>query len=155
MKFERAFEILIGHEGGHVWDPMDPGGETKFGLSQRAYPELNISTLTLEDARGVYLNDYWNAVRAEALPAPVRFSVFDAAVNSGNRQATLWLQRAAGVIDDGVIGPKTISAAHEKDPYELLCKFCGQRLKHFTDLKTWQRFGRGWTRRVAENLVAA
>ncbi len=155
MTFDQAFKILMKHEGGYVWDPMDPGGQTRFGLSKRAYPHLDIDKVTVDDAQKIYERDYWFAVRAAELPAALRYSVFDAAVNSGNRQAILWLQRSAGAKDDGVLGPKTLTAVAESDPYRLACSFNGQRLRHFTGLKTWQRFGRGWAQRLADNLVAA
>jgi|TARA_R110000824_G_scaffold13070_1_gene57023 lysozyme family protein len=155
MTFDDAFKILLKHEGSLVFDPMDPGGQTKFGLSKRAYQHLDIDKVTIEDAQAIYKKDYWAKIRAIELPKIIRYSVFDAAVNAGNRQAILWLQRSAGVKDDGVLGPKTLAAVRQSDPYKLVCTFNGQRLRHFTDLKTFPRFGRGWARRLADNLVAA
>ena len=54
LNFEDAFDRLISHEGGYVNDPLDPGGETKFGISKRSYPTLDIAALTREDARAIY-----------------------------------------------------------------------------------------------------
>ena len=153
MTFDEAFKALIGHEGGYVNDPKDPGGETKFGVSKRAYPGEDIAGLTLERAKALYLRDYWHVIHADELPKHVRFAVFDAAVNSGVRQAIKWLQRAVGVNDDGVIGHKTLSAVVAMDPYKLVAVFNGQRLKFMTELNTFHVFGRGWARRVAENLI--
>ena len=153
MTFDEAFKALIGHEGGYVNDPKDPGGETKFGVSKRAYPGEDIAGLTLERAKALYLRDYWDVIHADELPKHVRFAVFDAAVNSGVRQAIKWLQRAVGVNDDGVIGHKTLSAVVAMDPYKLVAVFNGQRLKFMTELNTFHVFGRGWARRVAENLI--
>ena len=51
MTFDEAFDTLIGHEGGYSNDPRDPGGETRYGISKRAYPDVNIATLTLEQAK--------------------------------------------------------------------------------------------------------
>ena len=153
MNFDEAFKALIGHEGGYVNDPKDPGGETKFGVSKRAYPGEDIAGLTLERAKALYLRDYWDVIHADELPKHVRFAVFDAAVNSGVRQAIKWLQRAVGVNDDGVIGHKTLSAVVAMEPYKLAAVFNGQRLKFMTELNTFHVFGRGWARRVAENLI--
>lgn len=153
MTFDEAFKALIGHEGGYVNDPKDPGGETKFGVSKRAYPGEDIAGLTLERAKALYLRDYWDVIHADELPKHVRFAVFDAAVNSGVRQAIKWLQRAVGVKDDGVIGHKTLSAVVAMEPYKLAAVFNGQRLKFMTELNTFHVFGRGWARRVAENLI--
>jgi lysozyme family protein len=151
MTFDEAFERLIGHEGGYVNDPRDPGGETKFGISKRSYPGEDIPNMTLERAKDIYRRDFWNPVRADELPESVRFDVFDAAVNHGVLQSAKWLQRAAGAQPDGVIGAKTIAAARSAGP-QLAAHFNGYRLQFYTDSANWAIYGKGWTRRVASNL---
>jgi lysozyme family protein len=165
MTFEESFKVLIGHEGGYSDDRNDPGnwtggkvgvGEmlgTKYGVAANSYPMEDIKNLTLERAQQIYRRDYWDKLHADDLPKHVRFAVFDAAVNSGVKQAVKWLQRAVGVVDDGAIGHKTLSAITAMDPYKLAATFNGQRLKFMADLKTWDTFGKGWARRVAENLI--
>ena len=153
MDFDEAFDILIGHEGGHVDHPDDPGGETKYGISKRSYPEVNIAGLTLDDAKAIYRRDYWDRVRADELPSELRFLLFDAAVNAGVAQSIKWLQRAVGARDDGVIGPITLAAIADSNPHQISSNFLGQRLKHMTDLRHWDQFGRGWARRIASNLT--
>jgi lysozyme family protein len=153
MTFDEAFKIVIGHEGGYVNHPSDPGGETKFGVCKRAYPGEDIKNLTLERAQQIYRRDYWDKLHADDLPKQVRFAVFDSAVNSGVGQAAKWLQRAVGVKDDGIIGQGTLAAVRAMDQYKLAAVFNGQRLKFMADLKTWDTFGKGWARRVAENLI--
>ena len=152
-EFGGAFEALIGHEGGYVDHPDDPGGETKYGISKRSYPEVNIAGLTLDEAKAIYRRDYWDRVRADKLPPELRSILFDAAVNAGVSQSRKWLQRAAGVRDDGVIGPITLAAIADSNPHQIASNFLGQRLKHMTDLKQWDQFGRGWARRIAANLT--
>ena len=109
----------------------------------------------LSEAKRIARKDYWDAVRADDMPDAVRFDLFDAAYNSHPTQATKWLQRAAGADDDGIIGPKTILAVRMADPHKLAARFNGHRLRFLTDLKTWPTFGRGWARRVADNLMGA
>lgn len=150
MNFDRAFEIIIGHEGGYVLDSRDPGGETKYGISKRAYPSLNIKDLTLADARVIYLADYWVEIEADSLPDSARLMVFDCAVNTGVGMAKKLLQRAVGTKDDGIIGPKT-RAAISNTP-DLAMKFAGFWLQYYTDLPGWQTYGKGWARRVANDL---
>jgi lysozyme family protein len=104
-------------------------------------------------AKQIYRAAYWDAVQADKLPAPVRYSVFDAAVNSGVSQSVKWLQRALGVSDDGAIGPKTLAAAQAADGHLLKAKMLGERLQFMADLPTWPSFGRGWARRVASLLA--
>ena len=153
MNFDTAFEKLIGHEGGYSNDPHDPGGETKFGISKRAYPALDIRNLTLADAKAIYKRDYWDRAQCDRLPPELAFDVFDAAVNSGIGQAIRWLQRAVGVADDGYVGPLTLGAlTRDGDPSAVQARFNGHRLAFMTNLSTWQTFGKGWARRIAANL---
>ncbi len=156
-EFDKAFEVIIGHEGGYVNHPNDPGGETKFGISKRAYPNVDIKNLTLEGAKAIYERDYWQAIQGDKLPYGIAVQVFDAAVNHGVRQAVLFMQRALKVDDDGVLGPKTIAAAWNMDEEVFRARFNAQRLRFFTNLNDvqWSTFGKGWVRRVASNLESA
>ena len=80
--FNRAVEHLLVEEGGYVNHPEDPGGETKFGISKRAYPSLNIKDLTVNEAKEIYKRDYWDHFPMDDLPDGVAFSLFDFAVNA-------------------------------------------------------------------------
>lgn len=151
--FDQCFDKLLGHEGGYVSDSRDPGGETKFGISKRAYPDLDIAALSVEQAKAIYKRDYWDRARCDELPPTVAFQVFDTAVNSGIGQAIRFLQRAVGVADDGVAGPLTINAVRRLDAESLAARFNGQRLDFMTKLSTWDVYGKGWARRIAKNLM--
>jgi len=153
VNFDTAFEQLISHEGGYVFDPRDPGGETKFGISKRTYPTLDIRNLTLADAKAIYHRDFWQRAQCDKLHPDLAFDVFDAAVNSGVGQAIRWLQRSAGVADDGVVGPLTLAAIQRlDDPSAIRARFSGHRLDFMTRLSTFDVFGKGWARRIASNL---
>jgi lysozyme family protein len=153
MTFDEAFHRLLGHEGGYVNHPADPGGETNWGISKRQFPDLDIKALTVDEAKGIYRRGYWNQVRADDLPAQLRFDVVDLAVNSGVETAVRFLQQALEVADDGRLGPVTLAAARAQHPYLTLLRLNGLRLRHMTRLSTWQTFGRGWANRVASNLT--
>jgi len=153
MDFDAAFEKVIGHEGGYVNDPNDPGGETRYGISKRAYPNEDIKKLTLDRAKLLYKRDYWDRLKLDQLPTDIRFDLFDAAVNSGLSAAAKFLQRACNVTADGIIGNQTIAAAHRLDPQKLDAKLSGYRLMYLTDLPGWQHYSKGWTRLVANNLI--
>ena len=155
MTFDEAFRILIGHEGGYVYDPRDLGGETKFGISKRAYPFEDIRGLTIERARAIYYRDYWIRSGCERVPEAMRFDLFDTAVNSGLSRAVRLLQLAARVEDDGEIGPVTLKALRNADPEGLKARFNGYRLDFLNNLAEWPAFGRGWAQRIAENLMRA
>lgn len=152
MNIERALEILLRHEGGYIDHPSDPGGATNFGITERVARKHgytgHMRDMPLSMAITIYRKDYWDAIRADSLPDAIRFHVFDAAVNSGVTQAIKWLQRAGGAVEDGIIGPRTIAAAARVTP----AKYSAIRLRFMTGLNTWQTFGRGWARRIADNL---
>jgi lysozyme family protein len=98
----------------------------------------------------LYKKRYWDAVHGDDLPSGVDLVVFDCAVNSGVGRASKLLQRAAGVTDDGKIGPGTLQAVMAKDPKDLVDSFCDQRQAFLEALPTFATFGKGWSRRVAE-----
>lgn len=159
MNFDTAFHKLLGHEGGFVNHPNDPGGATNWGITERV-ARLNgytgpMQLLPVDVAKAIYRKDYWTPIRAEDLPEAIRYAVFDAAVNSGNRQAIQWLQRAVGATADGVIGPRTLLAVKTHSPEVVLRRMLSQRLRFMTDLKNWPSFSRGWARRIADLLEAA
>lgn len=145
--FDRAFELVIGHEGGISDHPEDPGGATKYGISQRAYPDEDIAGLTLDRAKDLYWADYWTPLQAFELPDRVAVMLFDMAVNMGRTNAVVCLQRAAGVKDDGLLGPVTRAALKAKDGVSLLEEITVQRVMYYTTLETFPTFGLGWVRR--------
>lgn len=158
MNFDTAFEQLLKHEGGFSDHAADPGGKTRFGITEAVAREVgyrgDMRELPLDLAKRIYLERYWKAVRADELPAGVRYAVFDAAVNSGPGQAVKWLQRAVGTADDGILGPKTLAAVNALNADALRSKLLAQRLKLMASLPTWPSFGRGWARRIADLMEA-
>ena len=157
MTFDEAFSKLLGHEGGYSDHKADPGGKTQYGITEavaRAHGFTgDMRTLTRDEAKRIYRADYWEPVRADELPPQVRYDVFDGAVNSGVKQSVKWLQRAVGVIDDGIIGPKTLAAVHAVAPDRVAKRYNGHRLRFMKDLKNWPSFSRGWADRIASNLL--
>lgn len=151
ITFDIAFDRLVGHEGGYVNDPADPGGETNWGISKRSYPSLDIRNLTREGAQSIYLQDFWVVV--EGIPDSVLFQVFDAAVNHGIEPAIRMLQRAVGVADDGRWGPYSRGCAETMAESDILMLFIAERAEYFTKLKNWPEHGKGWIRkRICDNL---
>lgn len=149
--FDEAFNRLIGNEGGYVNNPRDPGRETKWGISKREYPHLNIAALTRDDAYVIYKRDYWDHCGA-TLSGALRFQVFDAAVNHGIGNAIRMMQRAVGVADDGFWGPHSQSTYENTDQRDAADLFLAERIDFMTKLITWDSFGRGWARRIATDL---
>jgi lysozyme family protein len=149
VPFATAFEVVIGHEGGYVNNPYDPGGETKYGVSKRAYPSYDIRNLTEAQARGIYYKDYWVPTRCEVMPLSLAIVVFDAAVNNGVGRAIKWLQEAVGVEADGIIGEQTLAALGKAEVEPTIQLFHGSRIHYMASLQSWGTFGVGWSRRLA------
>jgi lysozyme family protein len=156
MNFLIAFEKLLKHEGGFSDYSADPGGKTRYGVTEAVAREAgyrgDMRELPLDLAQRIYKDKYWDAMQAEALPVDVRYIVFDGAVNSGITQSAKWLQRACGVKDDGVVGSATIRAANSLASDGLKRRILSQRLRFMATLPNWPAFGRGWVNRIADLL---
>jgi len=158
--FEDALSLVLVHEGGYVNHPRDPGGATNKGITWRTYAAWrrsrnlepqSVKLITDEEVAAIYKQQYWDAVRADDLPAGLDYAVFDFAVNSGPARATKFLQRILGVQADGNIGVLTLRAANSHRNVEIVIKqLCDNRLAWLRKLSHFNTFGKGWTRRVTE-----
>ena len=161
--FDKSLAAVLVHEGGYVFHPKDPGGETNLGCTKTTWEEYcghpvdtkTMKALTPQDVGPLYRQKYWNKVCADDLPAGVDYVVFDAAINSGPGRAAKWLQACVGVEPDGGIGPKTLAAVRAFNPKQLIDDYSKRRLSFLMDLPTWETFGRGWARRVDEVKTTA
>jgi len=151
MTFDTAIDFILAHEGGATIteDPHDPGGLTKYGISQRAHPLLNIRALTEAEAKQIYREQYWNKIRGDELPPALAVVVMDAAVNQGPHAAIRMLQQAVGVHDDGILGPKTLEAA-KKAGSMILAELVARRMVAYGLNPNFTRYGLGWARRLSE-----
>jgi len=149
--FDKAISAVLAHEGGYCHDSADPGGETNFGICKREYPDLDIRNLTKEQAIEIYRRDYWRQYM-DAMPYIIGAKLFDCSVNIGHVQANRLLQRAVGVIDDGVIGHYTIEAVNKDNPDLLLARFIGGISRFYTKLAERKpemaKFLKGWLTRA-------
>lgn len=165
MTFDKAVDFILQVEGGSkiVDDPQDPGGLTKWGISLAAYPDLGpsgIRRLTKAEAKAIYKRDYWIQASAPKLPSILRLPVFDCAVNQGVNRSSKILQTACNLIGsrlvvDGKIGPKTMEAIKNHDSSYLAAVFMQERIRIYRSLSGWDRFGKGWERRVLLCAITA
>lgn len=156
LSFQQIFDRLIGHEGGYVNDLQDPGGETNWGVTKRTAQANgytgNMKTMTRQQAYEIYRRAFWLRYNCEQMPDAVAYQFFDAAVNHGFGNASRMLQRAVGVLDDGIIGKYSLEAINRNPISDTLMVLNGERLNFYTRLKNFDRFGKGWVNRVAQNL---
>lgn len=147
--FDRCFQIVVGHEGGYVNNPSDPGGETKFGICKRDYPHLDIKALTIDQAQAIYLANYWQPIKGDSLPWPLCLYVFDCAVNQGVRPAVMMLQQTIDTAQDGIPGVQTIALARKSGHWHW-ARFLAFRAMRYQGTRNFDRFGEGWLIRCFE-----
>jgi lysozyme family protein len=152
--FDSIIDSVIESEGGYINDKIDPGGETKYGISKRAYPDVDIKNLTKDGAKAIYFSDYWHRAKVAKIPARLREIFFDMCVNFGITGATRVLQKACNgknkkdIVVDGKIGRKTISASKNVE----LDRLRSYRVLRFAQIvfknPTMEKFWYGWYRRA-------
>jgi lysozyme family protein len=130
--FEKAIKFVLRWEGGLTEDKNDPGGLTKYGISQKSYPYLNIRELTLEKAKQIYYENYWKKADCDILDFPMNLICFDTAVNLGVSRA-----KNFNLVNEGW------------QDYLFL------RLEYYTKLKNFKYYGKGWCNRIVDlyNLI--
>lgn len=144
--FDYACGMVLLFEGGYVNDPRDAGGETKYGISRRAYPDVDIAGLTVAEARRIYRRDYWDLRGLGVLPGGIAIALMDAFVTGGH--PVRWMQAAVGVKQDGLIGPVTLKAVMGAGVGRVVSDVQEARLRYFQSLPGWSWAGVGWARRV-------
>ncbi|MCK4783965.1 MAG: hypothetical protein KAV87_09460 [Desulfobacteraceae bacterium] len=160
--FSFAFYQTVALEGKYVNDPADPGGETKWGVSKKAYPDLDIAALTIEQAKDIYRRDYWGALQLDLVSDVIAVEIFDTAINMGQQTSVRIVQKALNFLgeklsEDGILGSKTVTALNKwagRDEKALFICLNGfqfmkyvEIIKHKPGLK---RFSRGWTKRIQQ-----
>ena len=165
--FNNCLNLVLHHEGGYVNHPKDPGGMTNMGVTKRVYEEWvghtvsehTMQNLKEEDVAPIYKKNYWDRLKCDQLPVGLDLCVFDFGVNAGTGRAAKYLQKLIGATKDGAIGPKTLALVDEYVSLhgvpESIDDYQDNRQKYYEKLKTFETFGRGWTRRNTETTEAA
>lgn len=161
--WDKAFELVLKHEGGFTNHPRDPGGMTNLGVTKRVWEEwvgrevdeAEMRALTPDLVKPLYKKNYWDKIKGDDLPDGLDYAAYDLAVNSGTGRSSKYLQQIAGVPADGIIGPKSLEAIKACPADEAVDALCDMRLDFLQKLPTWGTFGKGWERRVDEVKATA
>lgn len=165
--FDACLKEVLLHEGGYSNHEKDPGGRTNLGVTQRTYEEwvgypVNeavMRKLTVSHVKTLYKVKYWDAIHCDDVPLGLDLCVFDFSVNAGANRAARYLQRMVGVKEDGVLGPRTMSALAQMvkalGPIHCVNRYQDMRRDYYKMLKTFPTFGKGWLRRVKEVEMTA
>ena len=162
-RFDDCLPLILRHEGGYSDHPADPGGATNLGVTiavlsdwlGRQATKAEVKALTVDKVALIYKANYWLAASCDKLPKGVDYLTFDIAVNSGVKRAKRFLQEAAGVVADGVIGPKTLAAVEALGAELIIRRMSTHRAAFFKGLSTFATFGKGWMRRCLESEAKA
>ena len=147
--FKMAVNLTLEKEGILSNHKDDAGGLTKYGISQTAYPKLDIAALTKEEAIKIYKRDYWDKAMCGEIPYPLDVLLFDTAVNHGVVKAIKIMQESLNITADGVIGQKTLAAARTAKN-SIYTVFMINRLFAYTQAKSWPTFKEGWRNRLVK-----
>ena len=157
--FDECLKMLLHHEGGYINHPSDPGGETNLGVTKKVYQEWggtkDMKDLTVEDVAPIYKKNYWDRCKCDDLESGVDWVVFDWAVNSGTGRSAKAIQKICGAAQDGAIGPKTLALIGKQNTQYVVEEFGKIRQDFYESLKTFDTFGKGWTRRNKETTEKA
>jgi lysozyme family protein len=149
--FDKALKYVLEIEGEFVDHPDDPGGKTRWGITEVVARNNGytgpMEKLPVDLAKKIYKESYYDAVRADELPWPMCYYLFDMAVNSGPVQAIKTLQKTLRVSVDGILGPQTLAAAQAMGA-ERQALFLAERAIFYFSLSTFPQFGRGWLKRL-------
>jgi lysozyme family protein len=153
--FDPAVAKTLIREGGAQFtdNPDDRGGPTKYGISQRAYANVDIRNLSEDQAKAIYKRDYWDKVSGDALKSQaVAENIFDTAVNMGPTTATKLVQMTVDIDIDGKFGPGTLMAVNGVDDQEFLAGFTLAKVARYAAIckkdPTQSRFLLGWINRA-------
>lgn len=150
-KFEDAIGQVLTNEGGYVNDPTDPGGETKYGITKRTYPNLDIANLTTADAEAIYKRDFWRF--DGIIYQNVANKLFDASVNMGHNAIKI-MQRVVGTAVDGVYGHDTEAKINAYGGVALLIAYRQKLASYYLDLiadhPALAKYKNGWLKRAAQ-----
>jgi lysozyme family protein len=166
-----AVELTLGEEGLFSDYTWDPGGKTKYGITEATARRhgFEVREITVPGAIEIYWREYWIQPGLDALSSwHVAAECFDTQVNTG--RGALIAQRAlvnnllateseVGGID-GRWGRKTRAAlnmATRRYERQLLGALNGEQYRHYHSIRphrpdTFENAIRGWMKRVWTEL---
>lgn len=123
---DKAIEYALKNEGLYSNDKDDSGGETKFGISKRSYPNLDIKNLSVQKAKQIYKKDFWENQNYKNIKNEnLAIKIFDLAVNVGTSRANKLIKRSLRSVnkkveENGILDDITICLINESDATDLL-----------------------------------
>ncbi len=178
QRFKECLKFVLKWEGGYTNHPLDPGGATNKGITQRVYNAYlqskkksprDVRYITDEEVEEIYYTRYFIPSCAPQLPPPLDLVVFDTAVNMGVKTSSILLQKTLKELGyynlaiDGIIGEMTKSALkkaiEEKGMQVIVQKYIQLRNLRYHEIASknpkLRVFLKGWLNRTADLLRTA
>jgi lysozyme family protein len=162
--YDKAFDIVVGEEGGYKNDPDDSGGETNWGITWLTLRsaialglvpnQTTIKNLTKGQAKLIYKPLYWDMVRGDQVQEPLCIFLFDSAINQGVNPAVRMLQRVLKVPQDGIFGVHTLEVANKATLWHC-SEFMAYRALRYTSTRKFDKYGVGWLTRTYSMVFKA
>lgn len=148
---------ILKHEGGYSDHAADAGGETRWGISKKSYPNMDIAALTIEEAIKIAKRDYWDVLRLDEVADPrIQSKIFDMAFNMGTGRVARIVQVAVGVTVDGIVGDKTLKAVNRMPTSKLINELVDRHMGRYVDIVIGNPsqvvFLKGWSRRALDRM---
>jgi lysozyme family protein len=159
--FDPAISKTLAHEGGATFtdDANDRGGATKYGISQRAYPDLDIRNLSEQQAKDIYRRDYWDRIQADDIHSQaIAENLFDTCVNMGVRSGSRLAQQALSITPaDGIIGPQSLAVINAADESLFLARFALAKIQRYAEIcnadGSQRKYLLGWLNRTLADIA--
>ena len=160
--FNDAVEEVLKHEGGYVDDPLDRGGATNYGITQKVYKafvkrpvtKAEMKSMPIGNAKAIYKKEYWDAIGGDKIKFySVAATLFDQAVNRGVPTVSMQVQKVLGLPQDGKLGPKSIEALNKLSDKDFLSQFFLMSKKSYETIiernPSQEKFRKGWMSRLS------
>lgn len=156
-EFNEAINIVLKHEGGYANDPIDPGGETNYGISKARYPDLDIASLSKAKAKELYFKDFWKKFRINEIQDQKTANLaLDTVVHHGRGVKILQLgakRSGKDIAIDNRIGPQTLNAINTLNPTLFINNAVKERIKYMEGLvinnPSLKKYLTGWKNRAS------
>ena len=134
QNFEKSIALLFRLEGLESDDKNDLGGFTRYGISQKYHPDVNVPKLTKEQAKQIYFGEYWVAMGCDNLEYPMDMVMFIQGVNLGTYRAISFLDNSKGLLDFFMLNLNHYCTRPEIQRKVFLTGWCNRLIKLWREL---------------------
>jgi lysozyme family protein len=132
--FSKGVNILFDLEGYKSDNPNDKGGLTKYGIAQAYHPDIDVANLTLDQAKEIYLKEYWIPLGCDDREYPFDVVLFVQGVNMWLRAKT-YLDQSHGLLDFFMLNLNYYASRSSDQRKAFLTGWCNRLIKLYHAIK--------------------